>query len=99
MVFSAVYIEAIRDMYDRVSTNIKTPVGITESFLVKVGLHQESALSPFIFTAIMEEMSKFIWETVPWCMLSADDIVLVAETIEEVSNKLNEWREALEGKV
>ncbi len=31
-------------------------------------------------------------------MLFADDIVLVAETKEEVSNKLDEWREALEGK-
>ena len=31
-------------------------------------------------------------------MLFADDIVLVAETREEVSTKLDEWREALEGK-
>ena len=46
----------------------------------------------------MEKMSKSIWETVPWCMLFIDDIVLVAETKEKVSNKLDEWREALEGK-
>ena len=31
-------------------------------------------------------------------MLFVDDIVLVAETSEEVSNKLDEWREALESK-
>ena len=95
---SSVYIEAIRDVYDRASINIQTPVEITEPFPVKVGLHQESALSPFIFTIIMEEISKSVWETVPWCMIFADDIVLVAETREEVSNKLDEWREALEGK-
>ena len=29
---SSVYIETIRDMYDRVSTNIQTLVGITEPF-------------------------------------------------------------------
>ena len=46
----------------------------------------------------MKEISKSIWETVPWCMLFADDIVLVGETREEVSNKLDEWRETLEGK-
>ena len=31
-------------------------------------------------------------------MLFIDDMVLVAETREEVSNKLDEWRKALEGK-
>ena len=54
------YIEAIEDMYDRVSTNIQTPMGITEPSPVKVGLHQGSTLSPFIFTVIMEEISKSI---------------------------------------
>ena len=46
----------------------------------------------------MKEISKSIWETVPWCMLFTDDIVLVAETKEEANSKLEEWREALEGK-
>ena len=75
-------------MYDRVSTNIHTPVDMTKSFLIKVGLHQGSTLSPFIFTVIMEEISISIWETVPWCILFADDIVLVAETKEEANSKL-----------
>ena len=71
---------------------------MTKPFLVKVGLHQGLALSPFIFTVIIKEISKSIWETVPWCILFANNIVLVAETEEEVSNKLDEWREVLEGK-
>ena len=32
-------IEVIRDMYDRVATNIQTPVGLIESFPIKVGQH------------------------------------------------------------
>ena len=92
------YIEVIQDMYDRVSTNIHTPVGMTESFPIKVGLHQGPALNSFIFTVIMEEISKSIWKTVPLCMLFADDIVLVAETKEEANSKLEEWREVLKGK-
>ena len=46
----------------------------------------------------MEEISRSIWKTVPWCMLFADDIVLVVETKEETNSKLEEWREALESK-
>ena len=33
------YIEIIQDMYGRVSTNIHTSVGMTESFPIKVGLY------------------------------------------------------------
>ena len=52
------YIEVIQDMYDKVSTNIHTSVRMTESFPIKVGLHQRSTLSSFIFKVIMEEISK-----------------------------------------
>ncbi|XP_057518351.1 uncharacterized protein LOC130799266 [Amaranthus tricolor] len=66
------YIEVIQDMYDRVSTYIHTPMGISNKSL--------------FFTVILEEISKSIWETVPWCILFADDIVLVAETKEEANS-------------
>ena len=46
---SRTHIEAIRDIYDGVATNIQTPVGTKDPFLVKVGLHQGSALSLFNF--------------------------------------------------
>ena len=82
------YLEVIQDMYDRMATNIHTPVGMTEFFPIQVGLHQGSTLSSSIFMVIMEEISKSIWKTVPWCMLFADVIVLVAETKEEANSKL-----------
>ena len=46
----------------------------------------------------MEEIFKLIWETVPWCISFAVDIVLVAETKEEVNYKLEDWREVLEAR-
>ena len=44
------YIQVIRDMYDDARTIVRTPVGDTAAFPVDVGLHQGSALSPFMFT-------------------------------------------------
>ncbi|KAJ0445561.1 putative RNA-directed DNA polymerase [Helianthus annuus] len=91
------YIDLIRDMYDRTVTRVRVPVGDTESFPVEVGLHQGSALSPFLFAIVLDELSKSIQETVPWCMLFADDIMLVAETRQTLNARLEEWRAALEG--
>ena len=42
------YVSAVQDMYKECTTAIRTAVGLTESFQVKVGLHQGSALSPLL---------------------------------------------------
>ena len=43
-----------------------------------------------MFAKIFYELSKSILEPVSWCILFADDIVLVGETIKEANTKLEE---------
>ena len=43
----------------------------------------------------MDEITKNIHEKIPWCMLFADDIVLINETKERVNSKLELWRQTL----
>ena len=50
---SRTYVKAIRDMYDGTTTKIQTLVGTTYPIPVKVGIHQGSTLSPFIFAIII----------------------------------------------
>ena len=85
------YIEMIQDMYSRVMTMVRTIVGETNDFSITVGLHQGSALSPYIFALVMQD-------EVPWCMFFVDDIVLVVETKVKVNAQLELWRAALESK-
>ena len=92
------YVDVIRDMYEGAVTAIRSPVGETSEFPITVGLHQGSALSPYLFALVMDELTRELQENIPWCMLFADDIVLIDETARGVNTKLEMWREALESK-
>jgi len=93
---SSTYIQAIQDMYSDISTVVKTPGGDTDGFPISIGLHQGFALSPFLFVLVMDELTKDIQGGIPWCMLFADDIVLVDESRQGVNATLELWRETLE---
>jgi len=49
-------------------------------FSITIGLHQESTLNSYLFALVMDELTGHIRGEVPWCMLFADNIVLVDET-------------------
>ena len=46
----------------------------------------------------MDEVTRNIQGDIPWCMLFADDIVLVDENQAEVNRKLELWRQTLKSK-
>ena len=74
------YGQLVQDMYERSETVVRCAEGTTESFKVKVGLHQESALSPFLFAVIMDRLTDKVRREPPWTMLFADDIVICEAT-------------------
>ena len=90
------YVRIVQDMYDDSTTAVRCAVGVTEGFEVKVGLHQGSALSPCLFAMMMDRMTDEIREEAPWTMMFADDIVICSESKEQVEEKLEIWRYALE---
>ncbi len=90
------YVRLVQDMYQDVTSQVISCIGVTEEFKIKVGLHQGSALSPYLFDLIMDVISEGIREEAPWIMLFADDIVLVCKTKAELRIKLSQWKKALE---
>ena len=90
------YVQLVQDMYEGSETVVRCAVGTTESFKVKVGLHQGSALSPFLFAVIMDRLTDEVRREPPWMMLFADDIAICEETREEVERRLESWKYALE---
>ncbi|XP_070012879.1 uncharacterized protein [Nicotiana sylvestris] len=74
------YIRMIKDMYDGAKTRVRTVGGNLEHFPVDMGLHQGSVPSLFLFALVIDALTHHIQEEVPWCILFADDIVLIDET-------------------
>jgi Reverse transcriptase (RNA-dependent DNA polymerase) len=74
------YVTLIKDMYTNVVTCVRTCDGESDTFPIKIGLHQVSALSPYIFSLVMDEITKDIQGDIPWCILFADDVVLIDES-------------------
>ncbi|KAK3543885.1 hypothetical protein QTP70_030266 [Hemibagrus guttatus] len=90
------YVRVVQDMYERSRTVVRCAVGQTEEFKVEVGLHQGSALSPFLFAIVMDQLSEEVRQESPWTMMFANDIVICSESREQVEENLERWRFALE---
>ncbi|MCJ8742455.1 hypothetical protein PDJAM_G00082310 [Pangasius djambal] len=90
------YVRVVQGMYERSRTVVRCAVGQTEEFKVEVGLHQGSALSPFLFARVMEQLSEEVRQESPYTMMFADDIVNCSESREQVEENLERWRFALE---
>ena len=78
------YVRLVQDMYEGSKTVVGCAAETTESFKVKVGLHQGSTLSPFLFAVIMDKITDKVRREPTWTMLFADDIVICKETRKEV---------------
>ncbi|KAK3540790.1 hypothetical protein QTP86_001985 [Hemibagrus guttatus] len=91
------YVRVVQDMYERSRTVVRCAVGQTEEFKVEVGLHQGSALSPFLFAIVMDQLSEEVRQESPWTMMFADDIVICSESREQVEENLERWMEVCAG--
>jgi len=88
-------VSAVMSMYTGAKT-VRTVYGNSSGFEVKVGMHQGSALSPLLFVIVMEAISREVRVALPWELLYADDLVVIAENEEDLIKKLNVWKNNVE---
>ena len=55
-------------------------------------------LSPLLFIIVLEALSQEFRVELPWELLNANDLVLLAESEENLMTKLKEWRQGLRRK-
>ena len=93
------FVSVVKSMYENVRQNcVRVNGTFVEEFQVKVALHQGTVLSHLLFIMASEALSqkyKVVWS---WELFYADDLVLIAESMDKVIEKFNRWKEGIESK-
>ena len=91
-------VQAVFSMYKEAKTRVKVGGGHSEEFDVGVDVHQGSVLSPFLFSIVLDVLSEDVRKGALYELLYADDLVLMAETMEELEAQFIRWKAAFKGK-
>ena len=91
-------VQLIQGMYSNSRSRVRVGEGYSEEFEVKVGVHQGSVLGPLLFIIVLEALSHEFPCGVPWEDLYADDLVIIAESMDECVRRLLIWKGAMEEK-
>ena len=70
----------------------------SNSFDVRVGVHQGSVFSPLLFVIVLEALSMEFRTGCPWEILYANDLMLNVQSMDELLAKLKTWRLQMETK-
>ena len=70
---------------------MKIQVG-SEEFLVQVGVHQGSVLSPLLFAITVDVILENAREGLVNEILYVDDVVLISESMENLKEKFLKWK-------
>jgi len=91
-------VSAVMSVYTGAKTVVRTVYGNSSAFALKDGMHQGSAFSPLLLVIVMEAVSREFRVALPWELLYADDLVVIAETEEDLIKRFNEWKTNVENK-
>ena len=91
-------VRVVQVMYEGARSRVRINNTYSDPFDVKVGVHQGSVLSPLLFIIVLEALSQEFRTGCPWELLYADDLVIIAESQEELVVKIKLWKQHLEAK-
>ena len=84
----------VEGTYEETKSRVVCGPGISEEFRVDISLRQGSALSPLLFIAVVEMVSrKASTRDILRKLLYADDLAVVADSEADLQERLVDWKE------
>jgi len=60
-----------------------------------VGVHQSSALSPFLIVVVIDTITRDLQQSIPWTLLYDGDVILSDTTRESLQEQVLLWKSRL----
>ena len=79
-----ILVKEVTSLYEGSKTKVKVGSEFLEEFYVAVGVHQGYALSPLLFSMVVDVVKENSKESLMKEVLYADDLVLMSETMEDL---------------
>ncbi|KAK6735072.1 hypothetical protein RB195_018332 [Necator americanus] len=89
------YVRWTKLLYAKPTSVVRYAAG-TSRVPVQVGVHQSSSLSPLLFILCMDTITKEIQKQHPWTLLFADDVMLAAESRDDLQKQAQSWKDQLQ---
>jgi len=89
-------VKAVMEMYREAKTAVQIEGKKTAWFEVKVGVHQGSVLSPLLFAIVIDALTDHLNNDREF--LYADDLAVLENSWEDITQKYARWQEALESR-
>lgn len=91
-------IRAAMAMYRKSKGVIRINSTVKDRFGVKVRVNQGSILSYLLFIIVPEVLSRECISSISWEMLYANDLVIIADNLEELGASNAAWKNCMESK-
>ncbi|VDL78746.1 unnamed protein product [Nippostrongylus brasiliensis] len=85
----------VRILYTDPRSRVQAAAGTSSEFPISVGVHQGSPLSPLLFIAVMDAVTRDLQSPVPWSLLYADDVMLASEDRGKLELLVQSWCDRL----
>ena len=92
------FVRLVQEMYTNVRSRVCVCEGFSQEFEVKFWVHQGPVLRLLLFIIVLEALPCEFRACVPWEDLYADDLVIIANSLEECVRRLSIWKQAMEMK-